>query len=149
VILAAAGLRRLEKTALVRQTIPAEIMCPAAGQGALAIEIRAGDAATLRCVEFLDDAAARATTTCERALLGKLGGGCQVPIGALAEIHEGRLRLNAIVARPDGSKVLRETAEGGDPVKLGESVGQALLEKGGAQILEEVYGQESPLPLQP
>src|SRR6266446_9311311 len=82
IILAAAGLNRLGKAQLVRQVIPAEVMTPAAGQGALAIEIRNGDAATRAAVAFLDDAATRATTTCERALLSKLGGGCQVPIGA-------------------------------------------------------------------
>jgi hydroxymethylbilane synthase len=84
VILAAAGLNRLGKTELVRQVIPVEVMCPAAGQGALGIEIRAGDSLTRQHLAFLDDAAARATTTCERALLNKLGGGCQVPIGASA-----------------------------------------------------------------
>src|SRR5260370_8703016 len=105
VVLAAAGLNRLGKTQLVRQWIPVEVMTPAAGQGALAIQIRSGDTTTRAIVAFLDDAAARATTTCERALLSKLGGGCQVPIGALAEVHRGRMRLNRSVARPDGTKV--------------------------------------------
>ncbi|HET9405904.1 MAG TPA: hydroxymethylbilane synthase [Candidatus Sulfotelmatobacter sp.] len=86
IILASAGLRRLGKTELVKQIIPAEIMCPAAGQGALGVEIRAGDAATRDLLQFLDDPAARAATTCERALLNRLGGGCQVPIGAFAEV---------------------------------------------------------------
>jgi len=144
IILAAAGLNRLGKTELVRQVIPAEIMCPAAGQGALGIEIRAGDVVTRQHLAFLDDAAARATTTCERALLNKLGGGCQVPIGASAEVRNGRLHLQAIVADPDGSKVLRESREGTDPVQLGESVGDILLRRGGDAILEAVYGQESP-----
>ena len=87
IILAAAGLKRLGKTELVKQIIPAEIMCPAAGQGALGIEIRQGDAATRQLLEFLSDPAARAATTCERALLNRLGGGCQVPIGAFAEVR--------------------------------------------------------------
>ena len=87
IILASAGLRRLGKTDLIKQIIPAEIMCPAAGQGALGIEIRADDAATRELVVFLDDPAARAATTCERALLNRLGGGCQVPIGAFAEVR--------------------------------------------------------------
>ncbi|MGA9978165.1 MAG: hydroxymethylbilane synthase [Candidatus Sulfotelmatobacter sp.] len=86
IILASAGLKRLGKTELIKQIIPAEIMCPAAGQGALGIEIRAGDAATRQHLEFLNDPAARAATTCERALLNRLGGGCQVPIGAFAEV---------------------------------------------------------------
>jgi hydroxymethylbilane synthase len=149
IILAAAGLNRLGKTEFVRQVIPAEVMCPAAGQGALGIEIRAGDAATRQHLAFLDDAAARATTTCERALLNKLGGGCQVPIGAFAELRSGRLHLEAIVADPDGSKVLRESRDGTDPVQLGESVGDALLQRGGDAILEAVYGQGIAQPQQP
>ena len=149
IILAAAGLNRLGKTQLVKQVIPAEVMCPAAGQGALAIEIRAGDSVTRQHLAFLDDAAARTATTCERALLNKLGGGCQVPIGAFAEVREGRLHLEAIVADPDGSEVLRESRDGSDPVQLGESVGETLLQRGGDAILEAVYGQGIPVPQQP
>jgi len=149
IILAAAGLNRLGKTELVRQVIPAEIMCPAAGQGALGIEIRAGDAGTRECLAFLDDADARATTTCERALLNKLGGGCQVPIGASAHVKNGRVYLDAIVAYPDGSQVLRESRNGDDPIELGESVGDTLLRRGGAAILELVYGNGVALPQQP
>jgi hydroxymethylbilane synthase len=149
IILAAAGLNRLGKTELVRQIIPAEVMCPAAGQGALGIEIRAGDSVTRQHLAFLDDAAARATTTCERALLNKLGGGCQVPIGASAEMRNGRLHLEGIVAHPDGSKVLREARAGDDPVELGELVGETLLRRGGDAILEEVYGKGVAVPQQP
>jgi hydroxymethylbilane synthase len=149
IILAAAGLNRLGKTELVRQVIPVEVMTPAAGQGALGIEIRQGDAVTRSQIAFLDDAAARATTTCERALLNKLGGGCQVPIGALAEVQNGRIRLDALVAHPDGSKVLRETGEGDDPVRLGSEVGETLLRRGGDAILEEVYGAGFAMPQQP
>jgi hydroxymethylbilane synthase len=124
-------------------------MCPAAGQGALGIEIRAGDGVTRQHLLFLDDAAARATTTCERALLSKLGGGCQVPIGAFAQVRNGRLHLEAIVADPDGSKVLRESRDGNDPIFLGESVGDILLRRGGDAILEAVYEQGSVVPQQP
>ena len=149
IILAAAGLNRLGKTQLVRQVIAVDVMTPAAGQGALAIEIRRGDGATRSLLAFLEDASARATTTCERALLNKLGGGCQVPIGAFAEIEGRRIRLNALVADPDGSKVLRETREGDDPARLGEEVGEILLRRGGDVILEEVYGKGFALPQQP
>ena len=149
IILAAAGLNRLRKTHLVRQVIPANLMTPAAGQGALAIEIRNGDSATRAMLAFLDDADARSTTTCERALLNKLGGGCQVPIGALAEVTAGGIRLNGLVAHPDGTKVLRETRDGGDPVRLGEEVGEVLLRRGGDVILEEVYGEGFAVPQQP
>ena len=143
IILAAAGVNRLGLTQLLRQVIPAEAMCPAAGQGALGIEIRAGDASTRQQVAFLDDFPARATTTCERALLNAMGGGCQVPIGAFAEVFsDGKpLYLQAVVAHPDGKTILRESAKGTDPLALGEAVGKKLLQRGGTAILEAVYSQ--------
>ncbi len=143
IILASAGLKRLGKTDLVKQIIPAEIMCPAAGQGALGIEIRKGDADTRQHLQFLNDPTARAATTCERALLNRLGGGCQVPIGAFAEMRDGKLHLEAIVADPDGSKLLRESRDGNlnDPEQLGNDVGDTLLRRGGDRILETVYGR--------
>jgi len=149
IILAAAGLYRLGKTELVKQVIPPEIMCPAAGQGALGIEIRHGDERTRQHLAFLDDANARASTTCERALLNKLGGGCQVPIGASADVRGGRIHLDAIVAHPDGSKILRESRAGEDPENLGSEVGETLLRRGGDAILEEVYGRGIAVPQQP
>jgi hydroxymethylbilane synthase len=149
IILAAAGVNRLGLTALVKQIIPAEIMCPAAGQGALGIEIRQGDDITREHLAFLDDAAARAATTCERALLNKLGGGCQVPIGAFAEVHDGQIHLQGVVAHPDGSLVLRESRDGNDPERLGSEVGETLLQRGGDAILQEVYGQPVTVPQQP
>jgi hydroxymethylbilane synthase len=149
IILASAGLKRLGKMLLVKQVITAEIMCPAAGQGALGIEIRKGDDTTRQHVEFLNDPAARATTTCERALLRRLGGGCQVPIGAFAEMRNGTLHLESVVADPDGSKVLRDSRDGEDPEKLGPEAGLALLARGGGQILEAVYGRGLAIPPQP
>ena len=82
IILAAAGLKRLGKTQHVKEISVGRFMCPAAGQGALGIEIREGDHEMREHLAFLNDAAARAATVCERALLNQLGGGCQVPIGA-------------------------------------------------------------------
>ncbi len=149
IILAAAGLFRLGKTQLVKQVIPSEIMCPAAGQGALGIEIRHGDKTIRQHVAFLNDPDARTTTICERALLNKLGGGCQVPIGASAQIRGIALHLDAIVADPDGTKLLRESRDGNDPVELGEMVGETLLSRGGAAILESVYGRGMAVPQQP
>lgn len=155
IILASAGLKRLGKTELVKQIIPAEIMCPAAGQGALGIEIRLGDATTRQHLEFLNDEAARAATACERALLNRLGGGCQVPIGAFAEVRtgarRGNLHLDAIVADPDGSKLLRESRDGNvnDPEKLGNDVGDTLLLRGGDEILDAVYGRGLAVPPHP
>jgi hydroxymethylbilane synthase len=149
VILAAAGLARLGRKELVRQVLSAELMCPAAGQGALAIEIRKDDSLVRNELAFADDAATRAATTCERALLNKLGGGCQVPIGAFAEAISERLHLQAMVARPDGSEVLRESGDSVDPVQLGEAVGDALLRRGGDAILRAVYGTPASAPEQP
>ncbi len=144
IILAAAGLTRLGKTQLVREYLPVEFMCPAAGQGALGIEIREGDVKMRKHLAFLNNADARAATICERALLNKLGGGCQVPIGAFAEMKDGKLHLTGVVARPDGSEVLREQQSGSDPVALGELVGDTLLQRGGAKILEDVYSAGMP-----
>jgi hydroxymethylbilane synthase len=149
IILASAGLKRLGKTELIKQVIPSEIMCPAAGQGALAIEVREGDSATRDKLAFLDDPVARAATTCERALLNRLGGGCQVPIGALAEMKNGKLHLDSIVADPEGSKLLRDSRDGDDPVQLGNDAGAALLSRGGNQILEAVYDRGLAVPPQP
>jgi hydroxymethylbilane synthase len=149
IILAAAGLNRLGKKEFIQQVIPVETMCPAAGQGALAIEIRARDAAIAQHIKFLDNKSARVSTTCERALLKKLGGGCQVPIGAFAEIRDGRLHLQAVVADQDGTTVLRESRDGIDPVRLGEIVGGALLQRGGQAILDQVYKYGVAVPQQP
>jgi hydroxymethylbilane synthase len=149
VILAASGLNRLGKGGCIRQLFSATVMCPAAGQGALAVEIRKDDSVVGQQVAFLDDKAARIATTCERSLLNRLGGGCQVPIGAFAEVINGRLHLEAIVARPDGTEVLRESGVGDDPVQLGGMVGEALLRRGGDAILQEVYGKTVVVPEQP
>jgi len=149
IILASAGLNRLGKAEMVKQIIPAEVMCPAAGQGALAIEIRAGDEPAGELLKFLDDADARAATTCERALLNRLGGGCQVPIGAFAERRSGRLHLESIVADPDGARILRDSRDGDDPEKLGNDAGASLLARGGDEILEAVYGRGLAVPPQP
>ena len=149
IILASAGVHRLGLTQHVRSRIPVEWMCPAAGQGALGIEIRRDDQPMRSILSFLDDADARATTACERALLLALGGGCQVPIGAFAERTNGRLRLTAIVGRPDGSELLREQAEGADPEKLGHQTAEVLLRKGADKILAGIYGKEVAVPKQP
>jgi hydroxymethylbilane synthase len=149
IILASAGLRRLGRTELVRQIVATEKMCPAAGQGALGIQIRAGDTAVRDALGFLDDQASRAETDCERALLRQLGGGCQVPIGANARWREGELQLEAVVASPDGRLLLRESGSGDDPQRLGKAVGEKLLQGGGAKILEQVYVQQVGVPEQP
>ena len=82
-------------------------------------------------------------------LLSKLGGGCQVPIGALAEMDAGRIRLRAVVAHPEGKKVIRETGVGDDPIRLGREIGEMLLRSGANVILEQVYGEGFAIPQQP
>jgi hydroxymethylbilane synthase len=119
------------------------------GQGALAIEIRRDDSSTREIVQSLDDVDTRLAIECERSLLGSLGGGCQVPIGAFAEKHGRELHLTAMAGRPDGSEVLRETASGSDPVVLGRETAQKLLKRGADKILRDVYAEEVVVPNQP
>ena len=149
IILAAAGVRRLGRMEWVRELLDPEVMCPAAGQGALAIETRAGDNEVLTHLKFLNHEPSRRAVFCERAALNALGGGCQVPIGAYAREANGKLVLQAVVARPDGSEIIREEQLGRDPEQLGASVGAALLEKGARKILGEVYSQGHAVPQQP
>jgi hydroxymethylbilane synthase len=149
IILAAAGLTRLGKTQLVKEIIPTDVMVSAAGQGALGIEIRKGDTRMREILAFLNDPDSRAATICERALLNKLGGGCQVPIGAYAEVKNGTVFLTAVCAHPDGSQLLKEEASGTDPVEVGDRAGDILLRRGADKILEEVYGAGIAAPQQP
>ena len=142
-ILAAAGLKRLGKTQHIKEIIEPEIMCSAAGQGALGIEIRLGDAVMRAHLAFLNDEPSRLATVCERALLNQLGGGCQVPIGAFAVVENGQIKLTAICARPDGTELLREVGTGTDPVELGQRLGTLLLGRGGDKILQDVYSENA------
>lgn len=135
IVLAAAGLRRLGLRDRIRELIPPEIMCPAAGQGALAIETRDNGGPAWRIVKALDDAEARATVDAERALLKALGGGCQVPIGAHARITAGAIHLIAMVASPDGSRLIRGESAGMSPAEVGAELGEKLLAQGAREIL--------------
>jgi hydroxymethylbilane synthase len=149
IILAAAGVSRLGLDQHIRQIIPPETMCPAAGQGALAIETRRTDTQTRDLLAFMDDVDTRGAIECERALLAGLGGGCQVPIGAYAQQQNGALHLLAMVGRPDGSELLREQSVGRDPQQLGRETSQKLLARGADRILQDVYRQEIAAPAQP
>jgi len=149
IILAAAGLNRLGLGARVRAYFDTRQMCPAVGQGALALEIRAGDTQLREALAFFDSPADHAATDCERAVLRALGGGCQVPIGAYAQAVNGEISVTAVVADPTGTAVLREGGTGADPEKLGRSVGETLLKRGAAKILEQVYGKGAAVPEQP
>lgn len=149
IILASAGVSRLGLTDSVRMRLDPEQMCPAAGQGALGIEARSVDSATISALKCLDHGPTRAAVECERAALNALGGGCQVPIGAYARHENGKLFLKAVVASPDGEEIIREQRSGSDPQKLGREVGEALLAKGARRILESVYGSVTSVPQQP
>jgi hydroxymethylbilane synthase len=149
IILAAAGVKRLALDKHVRSWIEPEVMCPAVGQGALAVEARSGDTEILKHLEFLNHPETRTAIECERELLGSLGGGCQVPIGAFAEKRDGILHLRAMVGRPDGSVILGEFAQGRHPEQLGRETAQKLLKRGADKILNDIYNEEVAVPRQP
>ena len=141
IVLAAAGLRRLGLEARIAQLLDPALMCPAVGQGALAVETRGdGGAAHVVCAQ-LDNAAARTAVTAERAVLAALGGGCQVPIGAHARIEGGDLSIDAVVVSPDGSQQVRRSARGpsADAQQTGARLGEELLSGGAREILARVY----------
>lgn len=142
VVLACAGLKRLGWQDRITDILAPEVMCPAVGQGALAIETRTGGEEAERICRQLDHVATRAAVTAERAVLAALGGGCQVPVGAHALVEDGRLRLLAVVAAPDGSFVVRRRTEGAPSAaeSLGRDLGRELLDAGARVILEAVYG---------
>jgi hydroxymethylbilane synthase len=138
IVLAAAGLRRLGWEDRIRELIPVEIMCPAVGQGALAIETRGDGGVAHELVLKLDHAESRTAVTAERAMLEKLGGGCQVPIGGYAFLEKGVIQMRAIVASPDGKRVVRAALSGVDPLRTGASLGRNLLEQGADEILRAI-----------
>jgi hydroxymethylbilane synthase len=135
IVLAAAGLKRLGWADRIRELLEPEVMCPAVGQGALAIETRDDGGAAQRIASRLNDEPSRLAVTAERSLLATLEGGCQVPIGAYAQLTGTMLDLRAIVASPDGSRCVRDHASGSDPVALGRELGERLLAAGAREIL--------------
>ncbi|WP_439102294.1 hydroxymethylbilane synthase [Congregibacter sp.] len=141
IILACAGLIRLEMGERIRARIPVTDSLPAGGQGAVGIEIRSDDTATRKLLEPLHHGPTAERVLAERALNRRLQGGCEVPIASYA-VHEGdQLWLRGLVGRPDGTHTLRAEARGGreNPEALGISVADSLLEAGAAEILAEVY----------
>ena len=139
IILAAAGLKRLGYHDRISATIDLDTCVPAPGQGIIAIETRADDPETIGRLEPLNDAPTAGALMAERAVVARLGGGCQVPIGAFAERLGDRLTLRVVVASLDGSRVLRrEGAEAAtDPRALGVAVAESLLEDGAGPLLEQ------------
>ena len=137
-VLAAAGIRRLGLEEVVTEWLSDETMLPAPGQGALAIQCRADDDAVLALLAALDDPAARAETTAERAFLRTLGAGCAAPVAALAvTTTTPRVRLQGLVASVDGRQVVRVTGEG-EPADVGERLAEEALSRGADRILASV-----------
>ena len=145
ILLAAAGLDRLEKTEWVRERLEPEVMCPAAGQGALGIEIRDRDARMAEVVAFLDDAATRFAVTAERFALAALGGGCQVPIGVhcrtVAGEVAGEFEILGVVADTVGDRVMRARAVGDQAEVLGRAVAADLLRQGAGELVGTIEKQ--------
>jgi hydroxymethylbilane synthase len=143
VVLACAGLRRLGFGARISAAIETGEMLPAVSQGALGIETRVDNEGAKALVSRLDDDTTRAAVVAERALLRSLGGGCQVPIAAHAKVSDGRLRLDGLVAAPDGSRVIRDAIEGeaSDSAALGEALAARMIGRGAAALLAETPTQ--------
>jgi hydroxymethylbilane synthase len=135
IVLAAAGLDRLEKSASIRERFAPEVLCPSPGQGALAIECRAGDAAIQAILKPLDDATTRKAVTAERRCLSALGGGCLVPIGAYCHSNGNELSLRAVVASVDGKQMITAEGQHADAETLGRQLAHQLLQQGAGAIL--------------
>jgi hydroxymethylbilane synthase len=144
-ILAFAGLHRLGLGQYVMQLIPFEIMLPAVGQGAVAVEIRESDGRTRKAVEKLDHGPTRTCITAERAFLRCLEGGCQVPIGAFASLDGESVMLEGMVGSLDGTVVFRERISGRAEraEELGTKLADSLIKLGAREVLDNTREQAS------
>lgn len=143
IILAAAGLERMELPERIRSLIPAEVSLPAVAQGALAIEVLENDASTQGFVDFFNDVNTLACVRAERAMNAALEGGCQVPIGSYCILEGDQLWLRGLVAELDGSRIIRAERRGSiaDAERMGQDLAQELLANGAKVILDSVYGR--------
>lgn len=137
IVLAAAGLIRLGLEAEIAEFIDPDVMIPAVGQGIIGIEARAGDGLVLEALMVLDDARSRTVISAERAFLARIGGGCQVPVGALAILQGDQLTLRGMIGARDG-RMLRGRIHGSkaSPAMLGAALADELLDQGGRRLLE-------------
>ncbi|MDX9786567.1 MAG: hydroxymethylbilane synthase [Desulfobacterales bacterium] len=144
IVVAAAGVKRLNFTHRITEYLDASLMLPAVGQGALCLEIRQNDAASAAVVSVLNHAPTHAVVTAERAFLGQLGGTCQVPLAAHGHIEKDVLRLHGLVAALDGKKILRDQVSG--PIDQAEALGIALatqlVARGAHDILKDILSPE-------
>ncbi|MGH2992121.1 MAG: hydroxymethylbilane synthase [Solirubrobacterales bacterium] len=138
IVLAAAGLRRLGREGEIAFRFDSATMTPAAGQGALALEVRREDEPAAAAAAGISDATALVELTAERAAVGELGATCRTPVGVRAELTGGELRADAFVGLPDGSEWVRDTLEGDpeDPVALGRTLAERLVAAGASELLE-------------
>jgi hydroxymethylbilane synthase len=146
-VLAAAGLRRLGFLARISAAIPAADCLPAPGQGIVAIETREDDHVLRRVLAGVNDVRSSQALDAERALVAALGGGCQLPVGALA-VHDGdEIQMHAIVTSLDGRRSVRRSARGpaGDAAVVGHLLAAALARAGATEILDEVRGSQGPV----
>jgi hydroxymethylbilane synthase len=134
-VLAAAGVIRLEMEATISEWLPLEIMLPAPGQGALAVQCRANDRATLAMLAAIDDETTRACVTAERSFLAGLGGGCSLPVAAYAQIIAEAIVLTGLVAAGNGSTVIQVVGSGRDPRQLGLDLAREAVVKGAEGLL--------------
>jgi len=140
VVLAAAGLLRLGIVPPHAAPMSAAEMVPAPGQGCLALQARAEDANVLEVVRPLDHRESRAALEAERSVMALLGGGCALPLGAIASLERNRIRLVAVVASPDGARAVRVEVESATPSEAAERAAAELLEAGAGEILAAVRG---------
>jgi hydroxymethylbilane synthase len=140
IVLAAAGVKRLDFESRITAYLPLERVLPAAAQGAVALQVREDDEYVLSWVSQLDDADTRQATAAERALLGRLEGGCQVPVGALATVTNGVLTLRAVVSSLDGTRSVEGMREGpsDQAEQIGGGLAEELLGRGAEVILDEI-----------
>ena len=147
IILAVAGLKRLELDARIRQPMPPEESLPAVGQGAVGIECRLDDEQTRALLAPLNHDETAIRVCAERAMNTRLEGGCQVPIGSYAELVDGELWLRALVGSPDGRETVRGERRGKpeDAEKMGIELADELLDNGAREILAAVYDGDASL----
>lgn len=138
IILAAAGLIRLNLQTKIKEFLPLDFMLPSSGQGALAVQIRSDDEEIGRIVKTIENVNDRITTTAERSFSRRLGGDCDIPLAAHAKIINDSLILTGLIASREGDRIIKDQIEStiSTPEELGVRLAQRILKKGGRQLLE-------------
>lgn len=144
IVMARAGLERLGLMHHVTEIFPVEQVLPAPAQGALAVQIRTGEAQLQAQLSAIDDATTHGMVEAERTLLHALGGGCSVPVGALARVEDGTLSLEAAVFELESGRSIRVRLEGRDPQEVGEEGARRLIDQGADAILAAVARTREP-----